>query len=73
MKLTWRRYRGAYTPSKSKPLMSELPLDLQQDLAMEDNCWILTQVKTRIRSVLTTGQCSLLSMAVQVCVFRMPM
>ena len=44
MKVTWHLYRGIYAPTNTAPLMQDLPLDLQHDLAMEDHCWIVAQV-----------------------------
>ena len=43
LKIIWHKYGGVWMPGQT-PLMNDIPLALQQDIAMEDFCWILTQV-----------------------------
>ena len=49
MKVIWRKHRGVYVPGPT-PFLHDIPLALHQDIAMEDFCWILQQVRDRTTS-----------------------
>ena len=49
------------------PLMNDIPLALQQDIAMEDFCWILTQVLLIYVAILSLGSYALYMYVKRLC------
>ena len=50
MKVSWQLYGGEYIPGKRK-LLHDLPEVIQEDIAFEDQCWILSKVTTNLSRV----------------------
>ena len=66
MRIIWRRYGGIHIPG-AVPLLDDVPQALQQDIALEDCCWILQQVRDACaRAAATEGQ-SLIGIYIPYC------